>query len=80
MSPTHAAILATLFTSASSLVPTADAAGTQHTASCSYASDRIAALHREWNWRIVREHNSSRVVPTPEVQALLRAVLARPAQ
>jgi ketosteroid isomerase-like protein len=194
MSPTHAAILATLFTSASSLVPTADAAGTQRTASCSHASDRIAALHREWilvgwekkegdgpfdfrarfgkfydfaspdvvlyddfdpqyrvarsavgygdiwtqpftqlrsaqhgvidgpevitgadlatstlefaaaltaadgkitgirtrstlvwrcsgsDWRIVREHNSSRVVPTPEVQALLRAVLAGPAQ
>jgi ketosteroid isomerase-like protein len=31
-------------------------------------------------WRIVREHNSSRVVPTPEVQAFLRAVPARPAQ
>jgi ketosteroid isomerase-like protein len=24
-------------------------------------------------WRIVREHNSSRVVPTPEIHALLRA-------
>jgi ketosteroid isomerase-like protein len=31
------------------------------------------------DWRIVREHNSSRVVPTREVQALLRAVPAQPA-
>lgn len=186
------AILATLFLSASSLQSSADAEGTPRTASCSNASDRIAALHREWilvgwekkdgdgpfdfsarfgkfydfaspdvvfyddfdpqyrvarsamgygdiwtrpftqlrsahhavtdgpdviagpdlatstlefvaaltaadgkvtgirtrstlvwrcsdsAWRIVREHNSSRVVPTPEVQALLPAVRARP--
>jgi ketosteroid isomerase-like protein len=188
------AILATLFMSSSLLPSTSDAADTQRTASCTNASNRIAALHREWilvgwekkegdgpfdfrakfgkfydfaspdvvfyddfdpqyrvarsamgygdiwtqpftqlrsahhgvidgpdviagavlatstlefaaaltaadgkvtgirtrstlvwrcsesGWRIVREHNSSRVVPTPEVQTLLHAALAPPAQ